>query len=106
MTVATENRMPTHVIFILMYGCPMLGTNFFKNHMIFAHRVILYFMNIDYLFSLWFSKVFDIIHFSYDLQRFAPVASYISTGVRILRFLVSLFLLSIFFLGYLFLDIE
>ncbi len=27
--VATENSRPTHAIFILMYRCPMSGTNFF-----------------------------------------------------------------------------
>ncbi len=49
-TVATENHRTTHAIFFLIYGCPMLGTDFLKNRMYFAHRVIYHF---SVLFQKW-----------------------------------------------------
>ncbi len=41
------------------------------NALLLIYYLILYFMNIDNLFSLQFSKVFNIIRFSYNLQRFS-----------------------------------
>ncbi len=35
-TVATENRMATHAIFFLIYGCPMWGTDFLKKSYVFC----------------------------------------------------------------------
>ncbi len=55
-TVATENHMMMHAIFFLIYGCPMLCTDFFKNSDIFcpwssSFDYIMSYLTIPYLTS-------------------------------------------------------